>query len=263
MKRKLSGASRWRDDTVVPTEMHEGEETEQTVVIGIKIAILERYVLGIPQGIDELTALVVAAHHGCSRQSRYQPYAVAQLSETSSLQDFIVLWHGAIHTVLVVILVYTLCVEEVLYALGIATLPLSVGATPLIVQSDVHRHTPGIVAEVVAAIAPSSKALHERTVVSTHVGIESCLGMDGLVKEFPRLDRTVHPVIGAPIIGPLRPHLIECRYMVGRIGETLSEAIWREGDQPCLRVDEITLLGSLLLRKISEFVEELRRSREV
>ena len=36
------------DDAVVTAEMHEGEQTQQTVVVGIEVAIFERHVLGIP-----------------------------------------------------------------------------------------------------------------------------------------------------------------------------------------------------------------------
>ena len=65
--------------------MHEGKEAEQTIVVGIEITILERLVLGIPQGIDELLALVVTAQHGGGSRGGYEADAVAQLTETASL----------------------------------------------------------------------------------------------------------------------------------------------------------------------------------
>ena len=51
-------------DSVVAAEMHEGEEAEQSVVVSIEITVLEGLVLGVPQGIDELFALGMTAHHG-------------------------------------------------------------------------------------------------------------------------------------------------------------------------------------------------------
>ena len=40
--------------------MHEGEEPQQSIVVGIEIAILEGLVLRIPEGIHKLLALVLA-----------------------------------------------------------------------------------------------------------------------------------------------------------------------------------------------------------
>ena len=51
------------DDAVVATEVHEGKEAQQTIVIGIEITILKGLVLGIPQGVDKLFLLLVLTHH--------------------------------------------------------------------------------------------------------------------------------------------------------------------------------------------------------
>ena len=49
------------DDLVVSAQVHEGEETEQPVVVGIEITILEGLVLGIPESIHKLLTLIVTA----------------------------------------------------------------------------------------------------------------------------------------------------------------------------------------------------------
>ena len=51
------------NNLVMSAEVHEGEETEQTVVVGIEVAIVEGLVLHVPQMVDEVAALVVATHH--------------------------------------------------------------------------------------------------------------------------------------------------------------------------------------------------------
>ena len=43
-----SPLSRWCDDTVVSAQVHEGEEAEQAIVVGIEIAVVEGFVLRIP-----------------------------------------------------------------------------------------------------------------------------------------------------------------------------------------------------------------------
>ena len=55
----MRGLLLWRDDAVVATEMHEGKQAQQPIVVSIEIAILKGFVLGIPQGIDKLFALIV------------------------------------------------------------------------------------------------------------------------------------------------------------------------------------------------------------
>ena len=39
--------------------MHKGKQAEQTIVVGIEVAILEGFVLSIPQSINKLLALLV------------------------------------------------------------------------------------------------------------------------------------------------------------------------------------------------------------
>lgn len=45
------------DDPVVSAKMHECKETEKPVVIGIEVAVFERFMTRIPQGVDKLFAL--------------------------------------------------------------------------------------------------------------------------------------------------------------------------------------------------------------
>ena len=58
---------------------------------------------------------------------------------------------------------------------------------------------------------------------------------------------TLHPKVAATIISPLRPYLVECRNVVTGVGEALAETVRRKGDEFCLRVDEIHLLGGRCL----------------
>ena len=60
------------DDTVVSAEVHECEEAEKTVVICIKISVLVRFVLGVPETVDELTADLMIAQERSGSDSRYE-----------------------------------------------------------------------------------------------------------------------------------------------------------------------------------------------
>lgn len=51
----------WGYHSIVSTQVHKGEEAQQTIVVGIEIAILEGFVLGIPQSINKLLLLSVVA----------------------------------------------------------------------------------------------------------------------------------------------------------------------------------------------------------
>ena len=51
----------WFDYAVMSAEVHECEESQQTVVVGIEVAILKRFVLSIPKGIDKLLLLSMVA----------------------------------------------------------------------------------------------------------------------------------------------------------------------------------------------------------
>ena len=166
-----------------------------------------------------------------------------------------------------------LTVEEVLDALAILALPVAVGTTPLIVEGDVHRHPPGVIAEVAVAVAawclrlcllpllltllalwlsrrPARETGHLQltAVVLAHVGIQTCLGMDGLMQKLTALPCTLIPEVAAPVVGPPCPHFVEGWDMVGGVGVALSEPIRSKGDELGLRVDEEHLLWTRLLR---------------
>jgi hypothetical protein len=46
----------WEDDAVISAEVHECEEAEKTIIISVKVTILIRLVLRIPETVDELMA---------------------------------------------------------------------------------------------------------------------------------------------------------------------------------------------------------------
>ena len=134
---------RWREDhTVMTAQVHEGEESQQSVVIGIEVSVLERLVLRLPECLDEFAALVVAAHHGSSSRRGHQSDAMAQFTETASLQNLVFLRQGTVHTVLVNKSIDTLGVKEVLDGLSILALPLFISTAPLIVERNVHGYAP-------------------------------------------------------------------------------------------------------------------------
>lgn len=47
---------------IVSAQMHEGKQTEQTIIVGIKIPVIVRYMLRIPQLINKLPALFMRTH---------------------------------------------------------------------------------------------------------------------------------------------------------------------------------------------------------
>ena len=57
--------------------MHEGKETEQTIVVGIEIAIVEGFVVRIPKGVHERFSFLVLTHHRGSCQRAHKANAVA------------------------------------------------------------------------------------------------------------------------------------------------------------------------------------------
>jgi hypothetical protein len=59
----------WEDDTIVATQVHESEEAQQTVIVGIEVTVLERLMLRIPQTVYKLLALSMGAHDGSSSGS--------------------------------------------------------------------------------------------------------------------------------------------------------------------------------------------------
>ena len=61
------------------------------------------------------------------------------------------------------------------------------------------------------------------------------------------LGSTLIPIVTAPIVGPFSPYLIESRDVIAWIRETLSETIRCEGDELCLRINQVHLLWTSLL----------------
>ena len=141
------------DDAIVAAEVHEGKETQQAIVVGIEIAILEGLVLSLPESIDKLLALVVTAHHRGSSRRSHQTDAMAELTETTGTEDLITLWQSTVLAELIHKRVHTLAVEEILEGLTIPTLPFAIGTAPFIVERNIHRYAPGVVTEVIVTIA--------------------------------------------------------------------------------------------------------------
>ena len=125
------------------TKMHECEQTKQTVVVGVEVAILEGFVLGIPQSIDKLLALVVAAKDRCCSEGADQADAVAKFAESACRQYLVILGQCAVGAILIYKLIDTLSIEEVLDGLAILALPVAIDTmTPHVVEGDVHRYAP-------------------------------------------------------------------------------------------------------------------------
>ena len=81
--------------------MHECEEAEQAVIVGIEIAIVEGLVLRIPECIDKRLALLMGTHHRGSSRCGYEADAVAQFTEATGSEDFITLRQCTVRTILV------------------------------------------------------------------------------------------------------------------------------------------------------------------
>ena len=125
------------------TKMHECEQTKQTIVVGVEVAIVEGFVLGIPQSIDKFLALVVAAQDRCCSEGADQTNAVAQFAESACWQYLVLLGQCAVGAILVDKLIDTLSIEEVLDGLAILALPVAIDTmTPHVVKGDVHRYAP-------------------------------------------------------------------------------------------------------------------------
>ena len=241
------------DQTIMPTEVHEGEEAQQTVVVGIEIAVLERLMAGVPQGIDKFLALVMVAEDGGGSRGGHQSDAMTEfLGIVACWQDLALLWQSTINAVLIHEVVKALGIEEVLDALAILLLPLAIGSAPDIVERDIHGHAPGVVAEILRTKATAPGHLHHLSVVTAHVGIETCHGMSDLVEIGPRLGCTVKPEISPSIVSILRPHLIEGRNVVRGIRKPVAEAVRGKGDQMGLRIDQKHLLQTCLLSETAK-----------
>ena len=215
--------------------------------------------LGIPKGINKLFALGMLTHNRGSGYCTNQSDAMAQLAETASLQYLVLLGQRAIRTILIYELIHALRVEEVLDSLAIPTLPLRIGPAPLVVECNVHGHTPRVVAEVVTTItarfltwlglrhAWPARHLHLATIILAHIGIQSCYRVCGLMQELTTLLGALLPQIGSAIVGPPSPYLVESGNVVRRVGIAVTKTIRRKSDEFGLRVDEIHLLRPLLL----------------
>ena len=81
----------WFDYAVMSAEVHECEEAQQSIVVGIEVAIVKGLVLGIPEGINKLLLLGMIAENGGGGNGTYQADAVAQLAETTCGQNLILL----------------------------------------------------------------------------------------------------------------------------------------------------------------------------
>ena len=140
------------------------------------------------------------------------------------------------------------------------TLPLTIGTAPFVVERDIHRHTPRVVAEVIVAISAGGCTLrtlwhtreawhlHLTAVVLTLVTVQARLFVDALMQKFAALLCTLVPIVAASVVGPTRPHFIESGNVVTGVGKTLSETIRRKGDELCLGINQIHLLRTRLLR---------------
>ena len=243
-------------------EVHEGEEAQEAVVVGVEVAIVKGLVLHVPQVVNKLLALIVAAQDGGGSGGGHETNAVAQLAEAAGTKDLVALGQRAVLAVLVEELIDALRVEEVLNLLAILALPLTVGTTPLVVERNIHRYAPRVVAEIVVAIAGrrlwssvllltrtagEAEARHLGAVVLALVAIEARLLVDALVQERTALTGTLDPVIGTSVVAPLGPYLVEGGNMVAGVGEAIAKAVGGEGDELAFRVDEVLLLRALLL----------------
>src|SRR5690554_142819 len=139
---------------------------------------------------------------------------MTQSGITTSTQNLFYL--RTVNIVLIYKSLQSLSIQEILNLLPISLLPFLVLTGPGIIQRNIHRHTPRIKTK---SITYNPAIVEQGAVVMTVVRIQPGFGMNGLVQEFTTLHGTFSPIIGSPILGPTRPHLIKCRYMVRRIGK--------------------------------------------
>ena len=81
-------------------------------------------------------------HKRCRRCCGNETDAMTQFAESASTKNLIPFRQAAVSAILVKEGIYSLAVEKVLYFFAILPLPLAVNAAPLIVERNVHRHTP-------------------------------------------------------------------------------------------------------------------------
>ena len=143
----------WRDDAIIATQVHEGKEAQKTIVIGIEVTILKGFVLRLPESIDKLLALVVATHHRSGSRRSHQTDAMTQFAETTGTEYLITLRQCAVLTELIHEGIHALAIHEILEGLAIPALPFTIGTAPLIVERNIHRYAPRVIAEIVVAVA--------------------------------------------------------------------------------------------------------------
>ena len=73
------------------TKVHKGEETQKSIVVGIEVAIVEWFVLGIPQSIDKLLLLIVITENRRCSNGTYKSDAMTKFAETACLQYLVAL----------------------------------------------------------------------------------------------------------------------------------------------------------------------------
>ena len=140
------------NNTVVATEVHESKESKQTIIIGIEIAIGRRLVFGIPEGECEVLTLLVPREDRGGGSGGNETYAVTQGLATVACREYLpFIGQRAVNTILINEVVDAFAVEEILYALTVGSLPLSVVTAPCIVEGDIHRYTPRVVAEILTS----------------------------------------------------------------------------------------------------------------
>ena len=120
--------------------MHQCKEADETIVVGIEIAIVVWLMTGIPQTFDELSTFHMSGcqRHGCG--CGYETNGMTQFFVASGFKD--VSWLSAVDIILVEEGVDAFFVKVVLYSIGLLLLPLSVGTRPGIVHGYVHGHSP-------------------------------------------------------------------------------------------------------------------------
>ena len=78
------------DYLVLSAEVHECEQTEKTIVICIEVTILIRFVLRVPESVDELTADLMIAQERSRSDCRYEADRMTEnLCPTSCSKDIL------------------------------------------------------------------------------------------------------------------------------------------------------------------------------
>lgn len=112
------------DYAVISAQVHEREQTQQSVVVGVKVSVVIRFVAGIPQPVHKLPSYHACRHQRRGRRCGYKPERMAQAAVASCIKH--ILHFRTVHVVLVHKIVDSAAVQEPLQAVGIAALPLPV-----------------------------------------------------------------------------------------------------------------------------------------